>query len=246
MLLEAIEDHRRGWTTGKPLHEQPVIRGTASIEHIMPQEWSAHWPLEASSGTPAKRDTSVQTLGNLTLITQSLNSRVSNGPWIGKSGELKKHTSLLLTREAVELGRNAWTDEFIAERTDRMIDEILEIWPVPAGHTGNIAASIVRAFSKVEVADLVNAGMLRPGQTLYARVQAHRGRQCQVSEDGSLYVEDKRYETLSAAAKGITGSQSEAGWWFWLTDVESEQSLSDIRQEYLEALDEESEVVDVG
>ena len=247
MLLEAIEDHRRGWTSGWPLHEQPVIRGTASIEHIMPQEWAAHWPLESASGSAAKRDAAVQTLGNLTLLTQALNSRVSNGPWDGTKGkisELKKHTSLLLTREAVELGQDAWTDESIAERTDRMIGEILSIWPVPLGHAGNVAAAIVRATSKVEVADLVNAGMLRPGQTLFARVQAHRGRQCQMSEDGSLFVGEKRYETLSSAARGVTGSQSEAGWWFWLIDIETEQAMSDLRQEYLEALDEEVEVSD--
>lgn len=239
MLLEAIEDHRRGWTTQRPMHEQPVIRGTTTIEHIMPQEWALNWPVQNGEDHSNRRDALVQTLGNLTLLTQSLNSRVSNGPWHGDKGkyeELRKNTSLLLTREVVELGANGWTEDFIVERTERMIDDILEIWPVPSGHNGGIVASIERATPRVEVADLVNAGLVRPGQSLSARVQAHRGKTCQVSEDGSLFVGDRRYETLSAAARSITGAQSEAGWWFWLVDVEGDKSMSDVRQEFVESM----------
>lgn len=248
MLLESIEDHRRGWTSGRSMHEQPVIRGTTTIEHVMPQEWSLNWPADSGEDHSDRRDALVQTLGNLTLLTQSLNSRISNGPWQGDKGkyeELRKNTSLLLTREVVELGAHGWTEEFIAERTERMIDDILEIWPVPAGHSGKVAASVERATPRVEVADLVSAGLIRPGQSLFARVQAHRGKLCQVSEDGSLYVGDRRYDTLSAAAKAITGAQSEAGWWFWLIDAEGDKSMSDLRQEFVESLAVGGELVDV-
>ena len=64
----------------------------------------------------------------------------------------------------------------------------------------------------------------------------HRGETCQVSEDGGIYIGDTRYEPLSSVGKAITGSQSEAGWWFWLVDPDSDRSMSDIRQSYLEAL----------
>lgn len=245
MLLEGIEDYRRGWLSGRRLHEQPVVRGTTTIEHILPQEWSTNWPISSDSGRVTKRDDIVQTLGNLTLVTQALNSKVSNGPWKGPNGkyhELKRHTSLLITREVVDLGQDEWAEEFIEERTDRMVEEVLAIWPVPSGHMGKVSTTNARPTTRVEVADLVNIGFLVPGQTLFARVQRHRGRTCQVSEDGSLYVGETRYESLSAAAKGITGSQSEAGWWFWIVDMESERSVSDLRQEYLEALDEEDAV----
>ncbi len=247
MLLEAIEDHRRGWTGGRPMHEQPVIRGTTTIEHVMPQDWALNWPVALGEDHSNRRDSLVHTLGNLTLLTQALNSRVSNGPWQGERGkyeELRKNTSLLLTREVVDLGAHGWTEDFIVERTERMIADILEIWPVPAGHGGKVAASIERATPRVDVADLVSAGLVHPGQTLFARVQAHRGKPCQVSEDGSLFVGDRRYDTLSAAAKAITGSQSEAGWWFWLVDVEGDRSMSDLRQEFVESLAMGGEVVE--
>lgn len=239
MILEAIEDHRRGWDTPRPLHEQPIVRGTCTIEHIMPQEWRAFWPGTEIDASGARRDDTTQTLGNLTLLTQALNTRVSNGPWAGAKGKRSSfalHTSILLTREVLELGREHWDDGLIHERTERMIDEILAIWAVPAGHTGAVSGSVERAAYRIAVADLVRAGAVVPGQKLYARVAAHAGRTCEISEDGGIYIGDQRYETLSAAAKAITGSQSEAGWWFWLIDQASDRSMSDARQNYLEAL----------
>jgi len=37
MILEAIEDHRRGWDLPRPMHEQRVVRTSCSIEHVMPK-----------------------------------------------------------------------------------------------------------------------------------------------------------------------------------------------------------------
>lgn len=242
MILEAIEDHRRGWPTGKQFHEQPVRRSACTIEHILPQDWEAHWPLNATEARVENRKAAIQTLGNLTLITQSLNSKISNGPWDGPSGKfqaLEAHTSLLLTREIQQLGPVEWNEVLIAQRTERMIAEILEIWAVPKGHTGHVAGFLQRLTPTVEVADLVRAGLVVPGQTLFARTQQYRGRECQISEDGALYVGDRRYETLSAAAKSISGNQSEAGWWFWVVDLESKRSMSEIRTDYLAAFDED-------
>ena len=246
MVLEAIEDHRRGWDLPHPLHEQPIIRGACTIEHIMPQEWRAFWPSDGSEAQDVRRDNEVHTLGNLTLVTQSLNSKVSNGPWSGPFGKyevLGNHTSIFLTREVLESGINGWTDSLLEERTRKLIEDLLDIWPVPADHLGIIANGINHAIYRVTVADLVLAGLLKPGQLLYARVQAHLGRTCEISEDGRLFIGDSRYETLSAAAKAITGAQSEPGWWFWLVDRISDQSMSDVRQSYLEAL-HENPVVD--
>ena len=239
MVLEAIEDHRRGWDTSRPLHEQPIVRAACTIEHVMPQEWRAFWPGNEADSRGIARDDTIQTLGNLTLLTQSLNSKVSNGGWAGERGKREafgQHTSILLTREVTALGLDGWTDELIQERTDAMVDDVLAIWPVPAGHAGAVSGSLERATFRVVVADLIRAGAIEPGQVLYARVASQQGKTCQVSEDGGIYIGDTRHETLSGAAKAVTGSQSEAGWWFWLVDPASDRSMSDIRQSYLEAL----------
>jgi hypothetical protein len=50
-----------------------------------------------------------------------------------------------------------------------------------------------------------------------------------------------RFDTPSAAAKAVTKTQSEAGWWFWLVDMETGESLSSIRDTYRATLEEEEE-----
>ena len=75
MLLEAIEDaHRRG--TNQP----QVPRRGYPIEHILPQKWVEHWPVHDTEAEEFRAE-HLHRLGNLTLLTKSLNSKVSNGPW---------------------------------------------------------------------------------------------------------------------------------------------------------------------
>lgn len=240
MVLEAIEDHFRGFTSGRAKHEQPVIRETCTIEHVMPQGWQRHWPLDGA--VQDERDRRVQTLGNLTLVTQSLNSRVSNAPWDsigGKRTALNEHTSLLMTRRIVESSPTLWDDDDIEARTRKLTDAILEIWPAPEGHhrSSPDGPQRVRRQNRVEVADLVRAGILQPGDLLWARAKSVSHRSAEVSEDGQLWVDGRAFATPSAAARTVTGSQSEAGWWFWLIDPGTKRSLDTLRSEYLEGID---------
>ena len=247
MLLEAAEDHRRGFTGKRALHEQPVIRATCSIEHVLPQEWRKHWSAALTDESTARRNTLLQTLGNLTLVTQALNSRVSNGPWAGPAGkraELEKHTSILLTRDIVKT--ETWDEEAIQRRTRTLVEDFLAIWTVPADLPTHNEAASARSAYRVEVADLVRAGFLAPGQTLYARPQAHAGSTGAITEDGRIWVHGSPYDTPSAAARAVTGAQSEAGWWFWLLEPDTDQSLSTARDAYLSDLDEDVEEADLA
>jgi hypothetical protein len=75
MVLEAIEDHLRGWRAGKSgLASERVPRGKLAIEHVMPRKWALHWPLPQGSRGESERDQLIHTLGNLTLLTGKLNS----------------------------------------------------------------------------------------------------------------------------------------------------------------------------
>lgn len=78
MVLEALEDDRRGkWAE----HER-CPRGRLTIEHVMPQNWGEHWGEEVTDHpSRQRRDHSVQTLGNLTLVNERLNPKLSNRPW---------------------------------------------------------------------------------------------------------------------------------------------------------------------
>jgi hypothetical protein len=233
MVLEAIEDHRRGWKgTSEGLGGQRVPRGKYAIEHVMPRKWIATWPLGPST-TEAERDQVVHRLGNLTLLTGRLNSKVSNGPWAGKRAALKEHDVLKLNIDLLDAGGEVWNEETIRRRTDELIQSIIEIWPVPAGHKSNFGAQAERPRHKIEVADLIGAGLLEVGTTLYARRKKHSHRTATVLPDGRIDVDGVPYTSPSGAATSISG-KSENGWWFFLLSPTTRKSLSDLWHEYVD------------
>ena len=77
VVLEGIETQLR---TEK--HENTALPSKLEIEHIMPRSWQAHWdetpPLDVDAA--AARSKRVDTIGNLTLVTQKLNGSLSHGP----------------------------------------------------------------------------------------------------------------------------------------------------------------------
>ena len=239
MVLEAIEDHERGWRgSATGLGGERVARGQYQIEHIMPRRWQVHWALPEGR-TAADRDAILDTIGNLTLLTRRLNSKVSNGPWSGKAGKyaaLQSHDVFLLNRQLLEQAKDGWDDEHIRARTEQLIDVITEIWPVPEGHQSLTERIERRPTRKVELADLMAAGLLEEGATLYARRRRVAGRTAIVLSDGALDVDGIRYSTPSGASRAVSGT-SENGWPFWLVDPKSKRSLNDIWREYIDQRD---------
>ncbi len=191
MVLECIEDHQRGWrgpTVG--LGGERVARGAYAIEHIMPRKWQANWPLDGHAAS--ERDALIDTLGNLTLLTGRLNSSVSNGPWSGESGKrnaLSNHDVLMLNRELLELAGDTWSESDIAARTEHLMDVIIDIWKVPEGHESSGGRSEERQRRRVELSDLIAAGLLSEGMTLFARRASLAGRTATVLSDGALDVD---------------------------------------------------------
>jgi hypothetical protein len=229
MVLEALEDRARGyWSAASPLMaEQQVERDAFTVEHIMPQEWRANWPL--GEVDPTDRNLLVQTLGNLTLLTQKFNSSVSNARWTGPKGKreaLKKHSVLRLNMEVIE--HEAWDEQLIRERTARMTESILSLWPVPAGHKGlvHVPASV---GGELTVLDLINGGFLEAGQRLRGRGKA-KDAIAIVLPDGELEVEGVRHKTPSGAGRAARG-RGVNGWWFW-QDPTSGMTLRQLANDY--------------
>jgi hypothetical protein len=252
MVLEAVEDYRRGWkenATG--LGGERVARGKYAIEHIMPRKWQAHWPLTDGARDEAERDQLIHTLGNLTLLTGRLNTRVSNGPWGGETSKraaLQAHDVLMLNRDLLAGTGDSWTDDDIRARTERLSHLILKIWPVPEGHRSGFAQQKERPKHKVEIADLIGAGLLEAGATLYARQKKFAGRTATVLPDGGLDVDGTKFSYPTGAAVSITGT-SVSGWWFFLVDPDHRRCLLDLWHEYVDELAvdvDESDVPDDG
>jgi len=242
MVLEAIEDHRRGWLgTKEGLGGERVARGKYHIEHVLPRKWQMNWPLAAAL-TETDRDRLVHTFGNLTLLTGKLNSKVSNSAWSLKRAALAEHDVLKLNSDLLVAGGDTWTEDRIRLRTKAMIKAVVEIWPVPQGHKSAFAKAEDRPREKVDIAALIAAGLIDPGATLWARRKAHSHRTATVLPDGRIDVDGAAFQTPSGAAKHVSG-KGENGWWFFLVDPTSRRSLSDLIHEYI---DQTSADVDEG
>ena len=121
-----------------------------TIEHVLPREWSTHWPLRSDLDEQTATDVregSVHSLGNLTLATSSLNSEMRNGPWRTKRQALMKHSLLRLTSATImtqpagmtewtaETWPLAWDEARISERTMWLAHLARETWPGPETFT---------------------------------------------------------------------------------------------------------------
>lgn len=239
MILEAIEDHRRGWCGEKEaLGNERVTRGNYVIEHIMPRKWATHWPHPDGSKGEAEREALIHTLGNLTLLTSRLNSRVSNGPWLGDTGKkhgLEGHDVLFLNRDLLKSAGENWTDSAVLTRSEELAKVIIEIWSVPAGHRSGFATEKPRPRHKLDLSDLLNAGCLQAGISLYPRRKKFANAIATLLPDGRLDLDGTVYSSPSDAAKALTGTSTN-GWWFFLVDQQSKRALKEVRIDYLESI----------
>jgi Protein of unknown function (DUF1524) len=108
-----------------------------TVEHVMPQSWTEHWPLNGrtvgglDTDEPGyyEREAALNTLGNLTIVTDSLNPALSNAAFAEKAPELIKHSNLTLNREIAE--SDAWNEDAIRARGELLARRAAEIWPSP-------------------------------------------------------------------------------------------------------------------
>ena len=142
MVLEALELALRTSKT-----EDVPLPKTLTIEHLMPQGWEQYWPLPAGKPDAAQiRDTLLHTIGNLTLVTQSLNSTVSNNAWMdgnslsssgasngittGKRSTLDSFSVLCLKQSFKDV--DSWDEDAIVEHGKALFKVALILWPRPA------------------------------------------------------------------------------------------------------------------
>jgi hypothetical protein len=129
-------------------NERITIDGALTIEHLLPQDWTEHWPLSsgvlgltahelrhADSEVPRviatrTRETALQTIGNLTILVQALNSAVSNSAWPKKKLAILKSSLLPINQELHEYDK--WDEKAIQKRGKKLFQRALNVWPGPA------------------------------------------------------------------------------------------------------------------
>jgi hypothetical protein len=69
-------------------------------------------------------------MGNLTILTQELNSSVSNAAWLTKRPELLKFSLLPINQQLH--GYDAWDEGAIQKRGEELLTRACKLWPGPA------------------------------------------------------------------------------------------------------------------
>lgn len=121
-----------------------------TVEHILPHQWAANWPLPSGTRVQAEsvydllvdmsdvpdsvrremeaREAIKHTLGNLTLLTSSLNPALGNTGWPEKQARIQG--SLLAINREVAAAVN-WDEEQIGKRGQALAGVINQVWPYP-------------------------------------------------------------------------------------------------------------------
>lgn len=142
-ILKCIEESMR-----TKFDEVTVATSNLSIEHVLPQKWAEHWPLKTgkqvshesvweainqgielddeTKSLMQERQRAVNTLGNLTLVTQALNPSISNGAWEKKRIRLGE-SLLALNRDISKV--EDWNEVAIKDRAATLAKHINQIWP---------------------------------------------------------------------------------------------------------------------
>jgi hypothetical protein len=234
MILETIEDYLRGYGTEKQgFTGVRTPRGMYTIEHLMPQAWEASWQ-EPTDGDHGMRKERIHTLGNLTLVTQALNSKVSNAAWDVKAHELNRHGVVLLNNRLNEFITSTWTDEAIESRTQALIDVILKIWSVPEGHVIETLARESTALFDLTLRDLVLAGVVSEGAVLVPSYRDLQHRTALLLSDGRIKIDDQVFDTPSGAGSYLRDGKATNGYSFWLLGGPDGPSLRLIRRKYFD------------
>lgn len=142
VVLEGVEHQLRN-----AYNEDVKIGHTLQVEHVMPQKWRTHWNAGLDDVEAAKRDRLVNTLGNLTLVTQKLNGSLSHRPWTdaeaalaaptgreagrGKRSLLSKFSVLRVNKQIIDEHPVKWIDEDIRARSVDLAKRICQIWEGP-------------------------------------------------------------------------------------------------------------------
>ena len=106
-----------------------ALDGDATIEHILPQVLSDEWRTEL--GPTFEQDYEyLHTLGNLTLVTKTWNSSMSNAPFARKRQLLASH-ALELNKGYFSTAPVKWDKTSIINRGQHLADIIMQIWPAP-------------------------------------------------------------------------------------------------------------------
>ena len=147
-ILVAFENALRSRRSEETNYTEP---GTIDIDHILPDDWLEHWPVEGQRVTPkeveaaeladlldtaegrdvitARRQKLKHTIGNLTLLHYGVNRGLRNKGFDVKQKALFKESNLHLNRELMVCTH--WDEDAIENRSKALFEVARKIWSAP-------------------------------------------------------------------------------------------------------------------
>jgi hypothetical protein len=141
MVLEALDaavDDRRA---------ERIVHSVLTVEHVLPQAADVDaWPYPVEVGPSAEKEqvanrlalraSLVHSVGNLTLLTQQLNSSVGRGPFAQKRPAITGTSRLALNAYFQSLkDSDLWDERSIVKRSRVLAEVACRIWPHPGSAT---------------------------------------------------------------------------------------------------------------
>lgn len=136
-ILYLIESTTRSQKSCTQLHRF----SNYSLEHLMPKKWNRNWHFSPEftadeiKELTEKRNSLINTLGNMGIISQTLNTSISNASWTNKLNGAKRSEGLKKCAAGIEimadvLSTEKWDEQTIQDRTERLYQKIIKLWPV--------------------------------------------------------------------------------------------------------------------
>lgn len=145
ILLEVEQSIR-----GSKQEKVKFLNNGLTIEHLLPQKWFEFWLLDGENITEddfnisvhavmteddkngkyhriENRNKTLHTIGNLTILTTSLNPSVSNASYVIKKQEIGLQSTVILN--TYFQNKTVWNEEEIRNRGKYLYEQIRTIWP---------------------------------------------------------------------------------------------------------------------
>ncbi|RZJ52319.1 MAG: DUF262 domain-containing protein [Flavobacterium sp.] len=106
-----------------------------SLEHLMPKKWENHWGRLTNKDARDYRNNIVYTLGNLAIITQSLNASIRDANWKTKKKGKGNKDGLIQYSAGIEtlssyLDLEQWNESEIEKRAKFLYNKAIKMWQV--------------------------------------------------------------------------------------------------------------------
>lgn len=104
-----------------------------SLEHLMPKKWENKWNSVPTKEAKDYRNFKLKTLGNLAIITQSLNASIRDANWPTKKKGTGNKEGLIHYSGGIEtlapyLQLSEWNETEIEKRAEFLLNKAKEIW----------------------------------------------------------------------------------------------------------------------